>query len=145
MGKNNHSKHYNPLKSITQFVLLSLTATSMNTWADSTVGRPGTSPEPPRGFPDIGIFRPYTNPSCANHMQRSAVEVINNQQGGTPWYYYTCTFQNNGWCSLATGHCPEQVCHPYSDWIGPWNDQLDSPPNYATHYTCVSIGIPYPF
>ena len=78
MSKNNHNKFYDTIKSITQFVLLALTATSMNTWADSTVGRPGTSPEPPREYPDIGIFRPYANPSCANHMQRSAVEVTNN-------------------------------------------------------------------
>ena len=123
------------------FIMLTTVAIS-----DSSGVRPGPSPEPDIDFPNPGVFSPYRNPACADNMERSEVETINDENNGTPWHYYTCTFNNNGWCSLNTGHCPEQICHPFTDWIGPWNNIAGrDQPDIVWHYTCVSIGSPFPF
>lgn len=140
--KNNNLKRWTCLS---PWVFVIFTVVTTVTFSDDSGIRPGPSPDPEIDFPNIGVFRPYSNPVCANHMERSDVETINDAHG-TAWHFYTCSFTNNGWCSLNTGHCPAQICHPFTDWIGPWNDEVGrDQPEIVWHYTCVSIGTPYPF
>ena len=141
--KHNISKKKRYRKLLSPLIWSVLTAISLTAFADSSGSRPGYLSE----LPDIDIFRPYANPVCADHMQRSTVEVINDANGGTHWYFYTCTFRNDGFCSLEHDTCPEQVCHPYTDWISPWDNHQGQiwQPNLGEFYICISIGTPYPF